>query len=504
VTDFAGAAAPVSLPARAALALALVLGAAFAGLHLAFGRFDADELQHAHIAWLVSQGAVPYRDFWEHHGPLFGLANGGLLALAGAAPGVELLFACRGGSALATVLVAAFTWLAARALGLSHATGATAAAFLLSVFFVQDKGVECRPDGWQNAFWAAGAWLLLLALRARRPLVLGAAGALMGLAVLANAKAALGPLAVLLWYALGRRWHGLAPRTALADLGLLAAGGLAPCALVVAWFAAHGAAGVLLHYAVAWNLEAVGYVAATSDRGWQFAASFLKRALPFALAAAAGLALWLRDLRAPAGTLARPGASLVPVLALTACAGLALGLYSQLFLFLLPPWALLAAFGVTAGAAELARRAPRAAPLALGAFVAVALANMAWQSARFAPFAPEPRLREQAALTARLLGATLRTEPVGVLWDDCAGFMFNAPLQFWWAAEPSVGAVAAATTGTDPFGAPFVAALEAAGTRYVVGTQAALAPLPAATRDYLQAGYDYSPCLWTRRGAPVP
>ena len=31
--------------------------------------FDPDEFQHLHAAWLVYQGGVPYRDFFEHHMP---------------------------------------------------------------------------------------------------------------------------------------------------------------------------------------------------------------------------------------------------------------------------------------------------------------------------------------------------------------------------------------------------------------------------------------------------
>src|SRR3954470_12562395 len=31
--------------------------------------FDIDELEHAHAAWSVGSGSVPYRDFFEHHGP---------------------------------------------------------------------------------------------------------------------------------------------------------------------------------------------------------------------------------------------------------------------------------------------------------------------------------------------------------------------------------------------------------------------------------------------------
>src|SRR6185436_9697494 len=34
-------------------------------------QFDPDELEHAHVAWSIAQGAVPYRDLFEHHTPLF-------------------------------------------------------------------------------------------------------------------------------------------------------------------------------------------------------------------------------------------------------------------------------------------------------------------------------------------------------------------------------------------------------------------------------------------------
>ena len=35
------------------------------------GAIDPDESEHLHAAWLVSAGLVPYRDFWDHHAPLF-------------------------------------------------------------------------------------------------------------------------------------------------------------------------------------------------------------------------------------------------------------------------------------------------------------------------------------------------------------------------------------------------------------------------------------------------
>ena len=48
----------------------LILGPFLWRLQLLMVRaFDADELQHLHSAWLVSEGFLPYRDYFQHHTP---------------------------------------------------------------------------------------------------------------------------------------------------------------------------------------------------------------------------------------------------------------------------------------------------------------------------------------------------------------------------------------------------------------------------------------------------
>jgi len=42
-------------------------------LFVAWGRLvgiDIDESEHLHCAWMVSQGLIPFKDFWKHHSPL--------------------------------------------------------------------------------------------------------------------------------------------------------------------------------------------------------------------------------------------------------------------------------------------------------------------------------------------------------------------------------------------------------------------------------------------------
>ena len=69
---------------RRAAALLLLFGAAWLALRLFLIRdrvFDGDELEHLHGAWLVSRGKVPFRDFFEHHGPPFPFLLAPLTAL---------------------------------------------------------------------------------------------------------------------------------------------------------------------------------------------------------------------------------------------------------------------------------------------------------------------------------------------------------------------------------------------------------------------------------------
>ncbi|MBN1913648.1 MAG: hypothetical protein JW788_04540 [Candidatus Omnitrophica bacterium] len=42
---------------------------------------DADESEHLHCAWMISQGMVPFRDFWQHHSPLIWLSLAPVIAL---------------------------------------------------------------------------------------------------------------------------------------------------------------------------------------------------------------------------------------------------------------------------------------------------------------------------------------------------------------------------------------------------------------------------------------
>lgn len=53
------------------LVIILAIAIVFLIVGLSFSRYLVpDEFEHLHAAWLVSQGQVPYKDFFEHHTPL--------------------------------------------------------------------------------------------------------------------------------------------------------------------------------------------------------------------------------------------------------------------------------------------------------------------------------------------------------------------------------------------------------------------------------------------------
>jgi dolichyl-phosphate-mannose-protein mannosyltransferase len=176
--------APGVLAAVVALAVVLRIGVVINR------RIDPDESQHLHVAWLVTQGQVPYRDFWEHHLPFFHYAMAPLTAWFTERPAVY--FAARTVMAAMAAVAVVLTWRLARRLSADGAVWAAVVLLFLPQF--AETSTETRPDvpalaahlasllalvrwrengrpGW---LWAGGAWqgaALALSLKAVFPLV---------------------------------------------------------------------------------------------------------------------------------------------------------------------------------------------------------------------------------------------------------------------------------------------------------------------------------------------
>lgn len=387
--------------AAAALALALALRVALARERY----FDTDELEHLHAALLVARGFVPFRDFFEHHGPLFWAALAPV-AYAFRAPYAMAL----AGRALVSLAWAGLLALAARRRAGADPLEGAAAAVLLAFFGAFAlKSLEIRPD--------VPAALLLSAAAAasasgRRRAGLWT-GALLGLGAWCSPKivfGAAGLLAAALWRRRGARDARVFALEAVFAAVLAAIVG-------VAWFAAHGALRPLWDCYVVFNGQ---YRRGASPWPATLAPSLALDPLAWALGLA-GLRRWR----------ARPEEAGVLVGAL---AGLAVSpsAYPQYLLFVAP--ALCALAGAELGAWVRAGKAPRRRAAAAAAAIALGAARPAAAALAL--------VREGNALQReRWTCVEERVPPSGHVLDVWSGDSFARPhaARIWYVPDDSQG-----------------------------------------------------------------
>jgi hypothetical protein len=203
-----------------------------------FGRtrfFSVDEYQFGHATWLVSQGQVPYRDFFEHHFPASYVLHAALLPDDGlfserALALREIAFGYLVGLAL---VLGAGTWWSTR----------NAAAALLSGFvplaggFGLMSAIDYRADNFAAALFLAALALAEANRRARRRSLALLSGALAGLAVAMTQKmlvVAGGTCATLLALELWSRTRGRRDRWLAFPTAFMVGAGIAPAVFVAA------------------------------------------------------------------------------------------------------------------------------------------------------------------------------------------------------------------------------------------------------------------------------
>ena len=199
---------------------------------------DPDEFQHAHSAFLISQGQLPYRDYFEHHPPLLHFLM---------APVMARLHPERDGDAAQNTLfiLRVLGWSIAFAGALAHHLlarrllgslgGAVASLLLWSTLIVFEKTIEIRPD--IPAFALLQVALLLLS-REGHSRRIGLSFSLLGFGLLFTQKLAFPILGVIAAVWFERRSDSASKlRESLA----MFVGLLWPTVFCAAYFLAHGA-----------------------------------------------------------------------------------------------------------------------------------------------------------------------------------------------------------------------------------------------------------------------
>jgi 4-amino-4-deoxy-L-arabinose transferase-like glycosyltransferase len=133
--------------------------------------FDPDEFEHAHAAWCVFKGMIPYKDFFEHHTPFYYYALSPFFRwfhvdLSFDSASHFLTFA-RGLSLLVALLSVALVFLLGRLLT-ERRIGVWAGFLLVAQPFFFEKMTEIRPDVLALPFFLGGLCFLLNGLARSR------------------------------------------------------------------------------------------------------------------------------------------------------------------------------------------------------------------------------------------------------------------------------------------------------------------------------------------------
>jgi 4-amino-4-deoxy-L-arabinose transferase-like glycosyltransferase len=294
------------LAARIVFATLFVASFLYVCRHVPHRAWDPDEFEHLQFAWLVHQGQLPYRDFFEHHTPFYHFLMSAVFFVVAPAngPGIAaILLIFRGFSVAISAVSLLLTYRLARLIA-GRLGAAFAALLLLSDSFFIDTGVEIRPDPLALLLVLVAVSALLAALAPccapRRGLLwAGVCGAALSLAILTTQKTLFAVPGVLLVAGAAAARPG-ARRHVAWCAGVALTAGLA-VALMVCWpFLAQGAMPVFL----ADNL--VRNAGWPRDFGWviRYAKVALEQDTLFVLLALAGLpwllVTWWRGGRAPA------------------------------------------------------------------------------------------------------------------------------------------------------------------------------------------------------------
>ena len=420
-----------STPARIAAWTALAISAALLlsrPWFITHRALDLDEFEHAHAAWSVSHGLLPYRDFFEHHPPALYLLSAPIFAdpaVAASVPAaVRALTLARAAMWVITVLLVVVVYRIGATLH-GSLSGALAAMLLATSSRFLESMLEFRPDVPAVAWLAVSIWCAIgsgdVEESRHRRVRLFAAGAAFGAALLFTQKA--------LFAAPGLGLALLVRRRAL-PVVVFTAGVMMPVAITIWWFARHDALRPLWYYTVIFNgrLNAEGFSPLP-----RLVSHVIQQPAIYVLGAI-GIAVRLK----PDTTEMIPVESgfsrtVVVLTALSLIVGIFIvgKAYDQYYALLLP---LLA---ITGGvfAADLCLRTTRRARTAPALMVGCAALSLAISARAFTPIGPQ--LADIAFVTERTLPADAYVggSPGPALFRPHGWFYFFFTGQFATAAE---------------------------------------------------------------------
>ena len=137
---------------------------------LQMNKFNPDEFEHLHTAWCITKGLIPYRDFFEHHTPLFYYFLAPLVRLFQVETSVDdaisMIFFARTAMWMMTGGIVILTFYLGLAWRGWH-VGLISAVFLMNAVMFLEKSLEIRPDVFALLCWMGSLVFLIYGLRSR-------------------------------------------------------------------------------------------------------------------------------------------------------------------------------------------------------------------------------------------------------------------------------------------------------------------------------------------------
>ena len=247
--------------------------------------FDQDEFFHLHAAWNIFIGWMPYRDFFEHHAPLYYFVLAPIFTLfraeTEANSAVEAIFFVRSIMWFISGIVLLETfWLGK--LWRNTAVGVVAVFFVISTEIYWSTALEIRPDTLAVALFLASLIAMIQAMKPNvnaqsRSRALGWSGFLLGTAFVTLQKAVYtlpGIALATCWYFFSRQITE-DRKSRISSIGRQSIGFCVPILFTAMYFYANGALSALINCNLLFNLKLSGFSAWPNLRGLAYQNPYL-------------------------------------------------------------------------------------------------------------------------------------------------------------------------------------------------------------------------------------
>ncbi len=470
--------------------IALIINNIYALYGQTTSRFFAnDEIQHSHIAWNLSQGLLLYKDFFEHHGPLYALING--LIFSNLSTSFENLLLLRLISLIFTILIAIVIFLIAQEINQSKLVAIYSVAIFFSWDIIQKAAIEIRPDLIQNFFWLLGFYLFIKFYKTDQAWLMYLCGAALGIAIGFNFKALAYDL-ILIGFALIDSIYSRNKKT-MKGLLFLGLGFFTVIMIICSYFYTQNTLTELIYYTTIFNLGCINNNGAIETARGLHLYAFLT--LDSILSFWFLLGLNFISLKSR------------PMTLMLLCITLGLygafnGLYPHNCLSFLPFVSIIVAISLNHILLKtLIHNKTIYTNWVIVLLVLCICFGTAMENWLTYPKTKETKFIETQNNINWILTRVPRSETITTLWSDCGGNVFNADSRFYWT---SISSYISKQAGFDINGPYLINEMKKQNTLVIAAYPQEIFKLPLATRDYIFNNYHLikinngNNCIWIK------